>query len=242
MRDRRPYAPPEPVYRRPWSLAGLLDHAMAFLTVTIAGWWISILVEWAGIGFHWWDLPGAAHSQDVLRTELSWLKADFTAAEFTLRVIDWAYWGAQMLYHWSGLEWIVRWIVADPTLPYPGPTPLRQTLRHFGDYLLAATYVTQLVGARLAVVWLTLPVFLLMGLMGVIDGLVMRDLRRFGGGAESSFMYHHLKKMIRPMASVPIFLYLIAPWSVHPTLLFGPFTLLFGYFMQRTLSKFKKYL
>jgi hypothetical protein len=83
MRDRRPYTPPEPVYRRPWSLAGLLDHAMAFLTVTIAGWWISILVEWAGIGFHWWDLPGAAHSQDVLRTELSWLKADFTAAEFT---------------------------------------------------------------------------------------------------------------------------------------------------------------
>ena len=241
MKERRP-ALPEPLYRRPWSLAGLLDHTMSFLTVTLAGWWISILVEWAGMRWGWWDARGSAHSHSVLQTELLWLKADFTTADVAMRVVDWAYWGARMLYHWSGLEALIRWIVTEDALAWQGLTALRLTLRHLGEYLLAATYVTQLVGARLAVVFLTIPVFGLMGLMGAIDGLVARDLRRFGGGAESSFMYHHLKKMIRPMFSVPIFLYLISPWSVHPTWLFGPFALLFGYFMQRTLSRFKKYL
>jgi len=37
-------------------------------------------------------------------------------------------------------------------------------------------------------------------------------------------------------------LYLISPWSVHPTWVFAPFALLLGYVVQRMLGKFKKYL
>ena len=78
--------------------------------------------------------------------------------------------------------------------------------------------------------------------MGAVDGLVRRDLRRFGGGAESGFMYHHLKTILRPLLSVPVFFYLIWPWSVHPTLFFALPALGFGYVLQRTLARFKKYL
>ncbi len=234
--------PPETPYRRPWSLAGLLDHLFSFTTVTLLGWLISVLLEWAGIAFGWWDPPGAGHSERLLRTELDWLRRDFTAPETAARAIAWASWGARWLYHWSGLEGVVRWVVSDPPALWSGLEVLRVALRHLGEYLLAAAYITQLTGARLAVVLLALPAFVLLGVTGAVDGLVQRDLRRFGGGAESGFMYHHLKKMIRPMVSVPIFLYLISPWSVHPTWLFVPFALGFGYFMQRTLARFKKYL
>lgn len=235
-------APPPPPYRRPWSLAGLLDHAAGFITVTLLGWLFSILLEWAGIAFGWWSLPGAGHSEQLLRTELQWLQADFTAPEAAARIIDWAYTGAGLLYRWCGLEGLVRWVVSDQTPLWPGLTLIRATLRRAGDYVLASAYITQLTGARLGVVLLAIPAFATLGFMGAVDGLVRRDLRRFSGGQESSFMYHHLKKAIRPMFSIPVFLYLISPWSVHPTVLFVPFAVLFGYFMQRTLSKFKKYL
>lgn len=32
--------------------------------------------------------------------------------------------------------------------------------------------------------------------IGLIDGLVRRDLRRFGAGHESGFVYHHARRMI----------------------------------------------
>jgi integrating conjugative element membrane protein (TIGR03747 family) len=81
---------------------------------------------------------------------------------------------------------------------------------------------------------LTLPAYAMIGVMSLVDGLVQRDLRRFGGGLESGLLYHHLKAMLRPMLSLPIFLYLISPWSLHPTTIFVPFVLGFGYFVQRT--------
>ena len=234
--------PAEPVFRRPWSLAGLMDHAMAFVTVTLVGWLISILLEWVGMALGGWEAPGAQHSEYLLQTELAWLREDFTAPEAAVRIVDYAYLGARLFYHWSGLEWLVRWTVSDQTPLIKGFDLMRTGLRWGGDYLLAAAYITQLVGARLAVVVLSFSGFTAVGLIGLVDGLVQRDLRRFGGGLESGFMYHHLKKMIRPMVSVPIFLYLASPWSVHPTVVFVPPMIAFGYFVQRSVSKFKKYL
>ena len=184
---------------------------------------------------------GAGHSARLLRTELSWLDRDFTTPLAAGRLIEWADWGARQLYHWSGLQGFVRWVVADP--PAPGSVwndPAGAAV--LGRVSVGAAYITQLVGARLVVVVLTLPAYAMIGVMSLVDGLVQRDLRRFGGGLESGLLYHHLKAMLRPMLSLPIFLYLISPWSLHPTTIFVPFVLGFGYFVQRTVARFKKYL
>ena len=243
MNARAHHEPPGPIEpRRIWSVSGFLDHVLGFLTVTLLGWMLSILLEWCGIALGWWDQPGAGHGERLLRTELHWLDRDFTTPLAAARYIEWANEGASQLYHWSGLAWLTRWVVSEQPVPWVGLETIRQVLRLWGEYLLAACYITQLIGARLVVVLLTLPAYALIGVMGLIDGLVQRDLRRFGGGLESGFMYHHLKKMIRPMVSVPVFLYLISPWSVHPTALFVPFVSAFGAFIQRMVSRFKKYL
>jgi len=236
--------PAEPVFRRPWSLAGLMDQVMSFVLVTLVGWLSAILVEWVGMVFGWWELPGAGHSERLLRIELDRLKQDFAAPDSAVQVqvVDYAYAGAWQWYRWSGLEGLMRWIVSDQPSAFRGVDLIRAGLVIFGDYLLAAVYTTQLTGARLAVVVLSFSGFIAAGLVGVVDGLVQRDLRRFGGGLESGFLYHHLKKMIRPMVSVPILLYLASPWPVHPTLIFVPPMIAFGYFIQRSVSKFKKYL
>ena len=243
MSPRTGYAASAPVEpRRIWSVPGLLDHVVAFLTVTLLGWLLSILLEWCGIALGGWDPPGAAHSVHLLRTELHWLDRDFTTPLVAGRLIEWASWGANLLYHWSGLAGFMRWVVSDQPAPWAGLDTIRQVLRYWGEYLLAAASITQLVGARLVVVVLTLPAYAMVGVMSLVDGLVQRDLRRFGGGLESGLLYHHLKAMLRPMLSLPIFLYLISPWSLHPTTIFVPFILGFGYFVQRTVARFKKYL
>ena len=175
-------APIEP--RRLWSVPGLFDHVVAFLTVTLLGWMLSIVLEWCGIAFGWWDQPGAGHSARLLRTELSWLDRDFTTPLAAGRLIEWADWGARQLYHWSGLQGFVRWVVSDPPAPWVGLETIRQGLRLWGEYLLAACYITQLIGARLVVVLLTLPAYAMIGVMSLVDGLVQRDLSRFGGGLE----------------------------------------------------------
>lgn len=241
---RRKPAPPrdqEQPYRRPWSLAGLLDLALTFLTMILFGWLLSILLEWVGMGFGWWDAPRAEHSQQLWETELTWLRDDFATPQAVSRLLHWAQQGAAFLYHWSGLEALVRWLVSDTPSVWPGLDWLRAGLLWIGEYILAAAYITQLVGARLVVALVSLPAFAIVGLMSAIDGLVRRDLRRFGGGMDPGFRYHHLKTFLRPLLWMPILIYLASPWSLHPTWVFAPAALLLGAFIQRTVAGFKKY-
>jgi len=68
-----------------------------------------------------------------------------------------------------------------------------------------------------------MPIFLLFSLVALVDGLVQRDLRRWGGGRESSFVYHYAKKAALPLVVLP-------------------FATLFALTVAVTASTFKKYL
>jgi hypothetical protein len=70
---------------------------------------------------------------------------------------------------------------------------------------------TQLVGLRLAVIARWLPVVALLYLVGIVDGLVQRQLRTTGGGSESSSLYHRAKYL-----QVVIGMSAIAAVSVWP--------------------------
>lgn len=62
--------------------------------------------------------------------------------------------------------------------------------------LLSAGNVTPTFLLRLAILLQALPLFALIIVFGLIDGLVRHDLRRFGAGHESGFVYHHARRMI----------------------------------------------
>jgi integrating conjugative element membrane protein (TIGR03747 family) len=76
---------------------------------------------------------------------------------------------------------------------------------------------------RLAVLLLATPVFLLLGLVGLTDGLIERDRRRFGGARETGFVYHHAKRLVAPSVAAAWVLYLAMPTSVHSSLVILPF-------------------
>jgi integrating conjugative element membrane protein (TIGR03747 family) len=78
--------------------------------------------------------------------------------------------------------------------------------------------------------------------VALVDGLVQRDLRRWGGGRESAFIYHHVKKLLFPSLLLAWIVYLGLPFSLHPNFVILPFAGLFAFAVTVTAGTFKKYL
>ncbi|RMN76952.1 hypothetical protein ALQ56_01693, partial [Pseudomonas syringae pv. papulans] len=81
---------------------------------------------------------------------------------------------------------------------------------------LAAVYLTFTFVVRLTILVLATPVFLLAMFTGFVDGLIRRDLRKFGAGRESSFVYHRAKRAVIPLLLVPWIMYLSLPLRSIP--------------------------
>ena len=108
--------------------------------------------------------------------------------------------------------------------------------------LNATTQIVQVFSVRLVILTLATPVFLLLSLLGLVDGLVQRDLRRWGGGRESSYLYHYAKKSVWMFMLSAWVIYLALPTSLHPVFIVLPFSVLFAISISVTASTFKKYL
>ena len=76
----------------------------------------------------------------------------------------------------------------------------------------------------------------------MVDGLVRRDIRKFGAGRESGFIYHRAKAALMPLAVLPWVIYLALPVSLHPLLILLPGAMLLGLAMNIAAGSFKKYL
>ena len=110
------------------------------------------------------------------------------------------------------------------------------------NFFMAAIYILCMFFIRLSILILSLPVFLLFGLVGVADGLMQRDLRRWCGGNESGYIYHWAKRFAFPIFVMAWIIYLAIPNSIHPNYIITPFAVLFGLILMVMSSTFKKYL
>ena len=206
----------------------------------------SILVEWAGM-LLWWPEEGTGHSRAMLATEISYLQSDFRRsvvtsdpARFARRFADNSY---HYLFEVTGFVDFLRWVSPPPAVNEQGLRPtLHRIYRPIAEFAIAMMQVTQLFSVRLAVLTLAMPVFLLFSLVALVDGLVQRDLRRWGGGRESSFVYHYAKKAALPLVVITWVVYLALPFSLHPTFIVLPFAVMFALSVAVTASTFKKYL
>ncbi len=110
------------------------------------------------------------------------------------------------------------------------------------DYLLAALFTIFTFVVRLAVLTLAMPLFLITVITGAADGLMRRDLRKFGAGRESSFVYHRTKRAVLPLMVSPWVIYLSLPCSLNPTWVLLPCAALLGCMVAITTATLKKYL
>ena len=236
---RRPVARPGAVSRVLTGIAQCLKWILVSLV-------FSILIEWVGMVF-WWEEQGLAHSRQMLVNELQFLGADFHRSWLTAHPMQFASDLSDRFYYfafeWTGIVDLIQWITPPPIIEEPGMRPVLHTLyRPVADFVLAGMQITQVFAVRLAVLTLATPVFGLFTLVALVDGLVRRDLRRWGGGRESSFVYHYAKKAALPLVVTAWVLYLALPVSLHPSWIILPFALVFGFAVTITASTFKKYL
>lgn len=236
---RRPVARPGAVSRVLTGIAQCIKWILVSLV-------FSILIEWIGMVF-WWEEQGLAHSRQMLVNELQFLGADFHRSWLTEHPMQFASDLSDRFYYfafeWTGIVDLIQWITPPPILEEPGVRPLLHALyRPVADFVLAGMQITQVFAVRLAILTLATPVFGLFTLVALVDGLVRRDLRRWGGGRESSFVYHYAKKAALPLIVTAWVLYLALPVSLHPSWIILPFALVFGFAVTITASTFKKYL
>lgn len=224
-------------------LGKLLSLPGALLGLLLVSLLCSLLMEYAGM-LWFWPEQGWRHSQAMLHAELGWLGEQFPRSlllqdpDASVRVIlDWL---QAALFERSGLlDYASQARANHHERNLTGL--LTQLYLLAEDFLLASLFVTLTFVVRLIILTLALPLFALAALTGLVDGLVRRDLRKFGAGRESSFIYHRAKRLILPAISAPWLLYLALPVSLHPLWVLLPSTVLLGVAVAITAGTFKKY-
>ncbi|WP_249978022.1 TIGR03747 family integrating conjugative element membrane protein [Vreelandella olivaria] len=211
---------------------GIPFQLLAILLVSLL---CSIVIEWIGIYFEWWSQPGAEHARMTMEREMGWLDTEFSRSLLISRPVEAATWFIGLAYEWTFVKTGIAGLLESN----------RDSDGWIGSlvaYLQAAVYVTLMTLTRVVILALTSPLFALAALVGFVDGLVRRDLRRFGAGRESAFIYHHAKRAVGPVFVVGWICYLSVPFAIHPNVFLIPCAALFGLLVSIATGSFKKYL
>jgi integrating conjugative element membrane protein (TIGR03747 family) len=217
---------------------------LRIIGLLIASLLFSILIEFAGLLLFWGD-QGWRHSQAMLTNELGWLSEHFKSSLIIQQP-------GQTIVQW--LDFLNKWLLVrtgfadfaqQARVSSQGNdfwSWINQLYVSLEDLVLAAVYVSFTFVVRLTILVLATPLFLLATFTGFVDGLMRRDLRKFGAGRESSFVYHRAKRAVIPLLIVPWILYLSLPFSLNPMAVFLPCAVMLGVAMAITAATFKKYL
>ncbi len=248
MNTRRPIPAANragPVDQGPIGFA--LEVAFGLLLGSFFAWAVGVIIEVIGIHVpQMWAKQGIAHARGLAEEDLGFI------AEYPRSVLI-----ADTLV----FEREVARIVASPFVrvdalgyyerslaPIPAEVVgIKRTgkllRRELATAMVIGMYVAMDVAMRLWVVVFALPAFALACLLGTVDGLVRRDLRRWGGGRESSFVYHRAKKVTLWALTGGFALYLAWPiGGFNPAYMVLVFTALVAWSLSITVSSFKKYL
>lgn len=217
---------------------GLFYYINAVLAALFGSLILSIILEWLGIAFLWSE-EGHLHSQKMMLTELGWLSDSLTRGLFYHSPKELAEGLILSLHEWLFVKTGVKDWLANPR-EHSG---VGLWVYHYGRaYIESVIYVFITFVIRLVVIVFTSPLFLLAAFAGFTEGLMMRDRRKFGAGRESSFLYHHARRLIGPIMLSAWVLYLSIPISIYPNIILVPAAFLFGLSICVTAASFKKYL
>ena len=101
---------------------------------------------------------------------------------------------------------------------------------------------TQLLGVRLATLAMTVPLLLLVYLVGATDGLTQRAIRRACGGRESGSLYHRAKHLQVALIVVAVLTVLLWPLVMDIRWIGLPLTAALGILSRLQWAYYKKHL
>ncbi|WP_430446271.1 MAG: TIGR03747 family integrating conjugative element membrane protein [Pseudomonas piscis] len=220
-----------------------------FLGVMFGSLIVAILVDWICLYFFWPE-AGWRHGQQMLTNELSWLSQGLVHSAVVQEPGRTATWLVTGAYDWLIVKTgMLNWVQGMESIANAGPRNdldirymAAQSVTTVQNYALAALFTVLVFCVRLVVLLMTIPLFAMAALTGLVDGLVRRDLRKFGAGRESSYLYHKARGTLIPLAILPWTFYLALPISISPLLVLLPCAALLSFAVSITAASFKKYL
>lgn len=234
---------PPPRRKEPGIIGSLFSFILELLSWFIISLIFSILVEWVGM-VYFWPEQGLKHAESVFEADLSYLNHQFIneTYEFQNKVISLAKLAVDKI---ENVSWVKRINNAVPSPPKNSIDSVQlwmhELLNKYSDYFQATKYVFKTFIIRLVLVVFSLPIFIVAIFVGVVDGLVERDLRRWGGGRESSNVFNLAKKSIIPAFGIACVIYISLPFSINPAVIILPFSMLQFVAVRITTEKLKKY-
>jgi integrating conjugative element membrane protein (TIGR03747 family) len=231
-------------------IAGSITLPFRLFGVLCGSLLLCIVIECVGMHLFWPD-EGWRHAQGMLNYELAQLSGHFTRSALVQEPGRTAHWLVEQAYEWIFVKTgLLEWMRNAANQASAPSQSMARDFRYYisqayvwiESYLIAAAFTTLVFIVRLLVLVLTLPLFLMAAFVGLVDGLVRRDIRRFGAGRESGFIYHRAKASLMPLAVLPWVLYLALPVSLSPLLILLPAAVLLGMATNLAAGSFKKYL
>ena len=226
MAKQQQYQPPR---RKEPGLIGQAVSALVQLVIwLVISLMLSIVIEWIGMVWFWPE-QGA----EQLYNQSLTIKKDVIAT--TQESVSWI----------ARQSWLKTLLNKVPDVPEGSFSSVEKSVhdlyQQHRDHLQASTYVTQTFVIRLALILFSLPIFALAVLIGAVDGLVERDLRRWGGGRESSNVFNLARRSVVPSFVAACVVYISLPFSINPVLIIIPFATLIGLATRIAFERFKKY-
>ena len=236
----------------------ILEVMFGLLFVVLFAWFVGLVIDVGGSFTIWKQQGPVEHSRRLVDQDLGYIAAaprslliDDTEA-FARRIIGWVAWPYE---RFGVVRFYERMHQADaaPAAAEAKPAGKRRLNQGLGNatrsvmtvasrWAVVSMHVAQDVVLRLSVALFALPAFALACIVGTVDGLVRRDLRRWRGGRESSFVYHHAKRYTGWALTGGFGLYLTWPFGgFNPAYMVLVFTVLVAATLSTTVAAFKKY-
>lgn len=108
---------------------------------------------------------------------------------------------------------------------------------YFGVLILAVKWIA----IRCGWLILSIPLFISFGMIGAVDGWAIRARRRARGGRESVHRYQDAKKWAEISMVLGIAFFIAFPFNFSFCAMLWLIAFMFGCFIQRTVSFYKKY-
>ena len=107
-------------------------------------------------------------------------------------------------------------------------------------YAVSMLNMINVITLKVVVILLSLPIFLILMIWAINAGLVQRAIRKYQVRNESSWIFHHAKRIKFWSIVLPVIVYLTWPNELSPLLIFGPCAFAYGASWFVMASKFKK--
>ena len=107
-------------------------------------------------------------------------------------------------------------------------------------YAISMLNMINVITVKVVVILLSLPIFLIVMIWSINAGLVQRAIRKYQVRNESSWIFHHAKRIKFWSIVLPVVVYLTWPDELSPVWVFGPCAFVYGASWFVMASKFKK--